>query len=63
VSHASEDAITAEALVAALEATGTRCWISSRDIPVGASYAQEIVTGVKASCGMVVFLLARPAQN
>lgn len=42
LSYAAEDRATANAIVAALEARGTACWIAPRDIRSGADYAEAI---------------------
>lgn len=56
ISHASEDAAVAERIVAYLEARGMPCWISSRDIPPRAIYADTIVEGMQAcnACAVLV---------
>lgn len=56
VSHATGDRAAAEGLVSALEARGRRCWIATRDIPLGANYAEEIVKGIGGSEAVVVVL-------
>ena len=40
VSYATEDRSTAEAVCAALEASGLRCWIAPRDIHPGSVWAR-----------------------
>jgi hypothetical protein len=61
ISHASQaDGARAQALVAALEATGQRCWIAPRDITAGADWNDSILTAIEA-CGGVV-LLVSPAS-
>jgi len=58
ISHASQDRASAIELVASLEARGLLCWLASRDIPVGANYAEEIFTNIR-SCSAMVILLSR----
>lgn len=56
ISHASRDATTAQAIVAALEAAGQPCWISSRDVAPGANYQESIVAAIRAGRAMVLLL-------
>ena len=42
ISHAHDDADAAARIVAYLESHGMPCWISSRDIPPRAIYADAI---------------------
>lgn len=56
ISHATPDRAAAESLVTALEALSRPCWIATRDIPVGANFAEEIVRGVRGAAALVVFL-------
>ena len=43
VSYATADRKQALAVCQALEARGTRCWISCRDVPPGENYQEAIV--------------------
>lgn len=54
VSYPSTEKTTADAVVAALEAAGTRCWIAPRDVPVGADWAGSIVGAIEHSRLMVL---------
>lgn len=56
VSHASDDAETVQAIVGYLERNNVACWISSRDIPPSAIYAEAITQGVRdaAACAVIV---------
>ncbi|MEZ5960976.1 MAG: toll/interleukin-1 receptor domain-containing protein [Hyphomonadaceae bacterium] len=56
ISHASEDAAVVNHIVAYLEAQGVPCWVSSRDIPPRAIYADAITEAMQAcsACAVVV---------
>jgi TolB-like protein/Flp pilus assembly protein TadD len=54
VSYASQDAAVANAIVAALERQGLKCWIAPRDVVPGSLYADGIV---RAITGAKVFAL------
>jgi hypothetical protein len=58
ISHASEDAAIADKIVAYLEARGVPCWISSRDIPPRAIYADAIVEGMQSCTACAVLVSA-----
>ncbi|WP_395644661.1 toll/interleukin-1 receptor domain-containing protein [Terricaulis sp.] len=58
ISHASEDGAVAEKIVAYLEAHGVACWISSRDIPPRAIYADAIVEGMQSCTACAVLVSA-----
>lgn len=60
ISHASEDAATAARIVGHLEARGVACWISSRDIPPRAIYADAITEAVR-DCTACAVLLSKAA--
>jgi TolB-like protein len=60
LSYASQDAAVAQALCAALEGAGQRCWIAPRDVRAGDAYAAAIVQAIN-SCRMLVLLLSRSA--
>lgn len=62
LSHATADAASVAGMAKELEARDWRCWISSRDIPIGANYAVEITEGMKDSVACVV-LLSRAALD
>jgi TPR repeat protein len=62
ISHSTKDgAREALQLVAELEATGRRCWISPRDMKAGADYPTQIVGAIRACQGLV--LLLTPGAN
>lgn len=56
ISHANEDAAVAQRIVAYLEAHGAPCWISSRDIPPRAIYADAIAEAMQtaSACAVIV---------
>jgi hypothetical protein len=54
ISHSSRDKTVADALCAALEQAGTRCWIAPRDIRPGEDWGASIVDGIKHSRAMVL---------
>jgi TolB-like protein len=56
VSYASHDAAVANAVVAALERNGVRCWIAPRDVSPGALYADGIIRAINAAKVLVVVL-------
>ena len=61
ISHSSEDAETALALVADFENRNITCWVAPRDIPMGSSYHEEIVQAIENS--RAVLLLFSGAAN
>jgi len=61
ISHSSEDAETAQALVADFENRNITCWVAPRDIPMGSSYHEEIVQAIENS--RAVLLLFSGAAN
>lgn len=56
ISYATEDKATADAICAALDARGIRCWIASRDIMPSERYAKEIIEAIDASRVLVLVL-------
>jgi hypothetical protein len=56
ISHANEDEAVVNRIVAYLEGRGVSCWISGRDIPPRAIYAEAITSGIRDSgaCGVIV---------
>jgi len=56
ISYASPDATVANALVAALERQGLKCWISPRNVVPGVLYADEIVRAINDAEIVVVVL-------
>ena len=63
VSYASQDAAVANAIVAACESAGLRCWIAPRDVAPGAFYADEIVGAINASGVLVPVLTANACAS
>ena len=59
ISYSSQDKPTADAMCAALERSGMRCWIAPRDIAPGANWGEAIVEGIKVSRVMVVIFFGR----
>src|SRR4051794_34962405 len=54
VSHSSKDKSVADAVCAALEARGVRCWVAPRDIPAGVSWGSAIIDAIGDSRVMVL---------
>lgn len=46
VSYSSHDKYIADALVSAIESSGTPCWIAPRDVVAGRPYAESIMQGL-----------------
>ena len=64
ISYSSKDQKIADELVAYLEQQGIRCWIASRDIPVGhPSYAQPIVDAISQTKVFVLIFSAQSNQS
>ena len=61
ISYSSRDRERADAICAALEAGGVRCWIAPRDGTPGASYAKFLVDAIAAS-RLVVLVFSRSAN-
>ena len=49
ISHAAKDKPIADAMCAALEASGTRCWIAPRDVLPGVPWGEAIIDGINES--------------
>jgi TolB-like protein/cytochrome c-type biogenesis protein CcmH/NrfG len=58
VSYASQDAAIANAVVAALEQQGLKCWIAPRDVTPGALYADGIIGAINGTKVLVLVLSA-----
>src|ERR1700688_4872795 len=56
VSYASQDAAVANAIVAAMERNGLRCWIAPRDVPPGTLYADVIIRAINGTKVLVLVL-------
>jgi hypothetical protein len=63
ISHAHDDADAAARIVASLESHGMACWISSRDIPPRAIYADAITEAMQACSACVVLLTSAANQS
>ncbi len=62
LSYASTDRPAAEAICAALEARGIRCWVAPRDVPAGADWGEAILTAIGRAHAMVL-VLSRTTAN
>lgn len=62
ISYASADGATANAVCAALEREGVKCWIAPRDVAPGEFYAANIVHAIDAT-RLVVLVLSRHAAD
>jgi TolB-like protein len=60
ISYASADTAVANAVCAALERAGVRCWIAPRDVMPGALYADAIVRAISGA-GAIVLILSESA--
>lgn len=58
ISHATTDKAISDAVCAALESAGIRCWIAPRDVRPGRSFAGEITRGIQQSKAMVLIFSA-----
>jgi hypothetical protein len=56
ISHSTKDKDAADAVCAALESSGMRCWIAPRDIKPGEVWATSILHGINQSRLMVLVL-------
>jgi hypothetical protein len=63
VSYASQDAAVADAVVAALERQGLKCWIAPRDVMPGEFYAGAIVHAIDAARIIVLVLSENAATS
>src|SRR5215207_9796619 len=62
ISHANEDVATADRIIAYLELHGVSCWISSRDIPPRAIYA-DAITEAMHTCSACAVLISHAANQ
>src|SRR5258705_4244590 len=62
ISHSSADSKAAEGLVADLEKGGLRCWLATRDVPLGGAYQAEIVDAID-HCGALLLLFTDAANQ
>jgi len=56
ISHASQDAATAQKICRLLEERGVSCWIAPRDVSPGTRYGEEIIHAIEAADVLVVIL-------
>src|SRR5204862_1543426 len=54
ISHSSSNRTIANAVCAALESIGIRCWIAPRDVLPGRSYSGEITRAIQPSRAFVL---------
>jgi len=54
ISHSSKDKTAADAVCAALESNGIRCWIAPRDVKAGERWAASVVRAIADSRVMVL---------
>lgn len=62
VSHSAQDKPIADAVVAALESEGVRCWIAPRDIVPGSNYMASLVQALRDS-SIVVLVMSSLANS
>lgn len=60
ISHSAHEADFAQELAALLDSAGLDAWLASRDVPLGANYAESIVTAIR-DCRSMVLLLSPSA--
>src|SRR6266404_7518150 len=58
ISHSTQDKAVSDAICAALENEGLRCWIAPRDVQPGRSFAGEITRAIQESKAMVLVFSA-----
>ncbi|MEN8210011.1 MAG: toll/interleukin-1 receptor domain-containing protein, partial [Candidatus Fermentibacteria bacterium] len=63
VSHSSKDSKKVEEVVDFLESSGIQCWVSYRDIPPGADWAETIYDAISGSSGMVLLFSKNVNQS
>lgn len=63
ISYASADGATANAVCAALEREGVKCWIAPRDVAPGEFYAANIVHAIDTTRVMVLVLSQHAADS
>jgi Flp pilus assembly protein TadD len=56
ISHAAKDKPVGDALCAALEAKGIRCWIAPRDVRPGVPWGEAIIDGINESRILILIL-------
>ena len=63
ISHSHEEADIAMSVVKGLEKRNIKCWISSRDIPAGSDYAEQIIYGINKSRIVVLILSSNTSRS
>lgn len=63
ISYSSRDKSTADAVCAALEAGGARCWIAPRDILGGQEYAKAIIAAINQARALVLIFSATAGES
>ncbi|HEX8072492.1 MAG TPA: toll/interleukin-1 receptor domain-containing protein [Pyrinomonadaceae bacterium] len=63
ISYSIKDRIVADAVCAALEAGGVRCWIAPRDVPPGEQHDAAVVSALKAARLMVLVFSASSSAS
>src|SRR5436190_4433539 len=58
ISHSTKDKVVSDAVCAALENGGIRCWVAPRDVQAGRSFAGEITRAIQESKIMVLIFSA-----
>jgi hypothetical protein len=58
ISHSTRDKPVSDAVCAALENAGIRCWVAPRDVQLGRSFAGEITRAIQHSKAMVLIFSA-----
>jgi cold shock protein len=62
VSHAAEDLLTVQAIVAGLEQRRLRCWYAARDLQLGTSYPRAILSAI-AACDVLLVVVSEHAMK
>ena len=63
ISHAAEDKVVADAMCAALERNGIRCWMAPRDIMPSDDWAEAILKAITSSKLMVLIFSHNTTQS
>ncbi len=62
ISHSSKDKRSVDAILAAIESAGVRCWMAPRDILPGESWASAILNAI-GECRMMVLVFSANTCN
>src|SRR5690349_915768 len=63
ISYSSRDAEVAQAVCAAIEEQGPRCWIAPRDIEAGREWSAAIIDGIRGARAMVLIFSAHSNES